>query len=317
MSREDLFSIFSSIKEESAKELRNTEDRICKLYGKSSVPISPEEYSSLYTQDRRPPRYSFLPTALVDNAKRISHDNIEAMHQFNRYMMFYYLYNFSMEDSHYHLPVSIARLYPRDISRITAQMDKLSHSHFDLSNDAFLKDMAILTHRLIPVGAEFAEPNSGIPRRTLFKGGIEQFIRGLSFVTFKCQGFYPFFALHTHDLSLEDFHPEGWIQTYRRLAELLVLNPEVKGWLSASWFLDPKLQAISPHLSYLWQIPVENGGALFFVDLDREGKSGALSKSPTRRHLFIEGRYVPAIYMRVWPRRSLIDWSARLERQGE
>ncbi len=63
------------------------------------------------------------------------------------------------------------------------------------------------------------------------------------------------------------------------------------------------------HHTYLREVPLQNGAALFFVAIDREGKTGALSKSTTRRRLFDEGRYIPAIHMRVWPRRALIKWS--------
>jgi hypothetical protein len=82
----------------------------------------------------------------------------------------------------------------------------------------------------------------------------------------------------------------------------------VKGWIRSSWFLAPELERISPRLRCLREVPVAGGAKLFFVELDRAGTSGALAKSATRRALFAKGRYVLAIYMRVWPREAMLRW---------
>ena len=197
----------------------------------------------------------------------------------------------------------------RELNRILTQIEGLDDNYWDLSADLFLKDMAILSHRLIPVGAEFAQPGSGIPRHLLVSGGVKQFLRGSMFVLFQCRGFRPFFELHTHILSLDDFHEEGWMETYHRLANLLEVNPSVRGWLSASWFLDPALSTISPRLAHLRNLPISGGAKLMFVKWDTEGCSGALVRSNKRQRLFKEGRYVPAICMRIWHRRAVIRWS--------
>ena len=72
--------------------------------------------------------------------------------------------------------------------------------------------------------------------------------------------------------------------------------------------------SISPHLSYLREVPSENGATLLFVCHHSDGSSGALSRSSVRRRLFAEGKYVPATYMRIWPRQSLIAWRRRSSR---
>jgi hypothetical protein len=71
------------------------------------------------------------------------------------------------------------------------------------------------------------------------------------------------------------------------------------------------LASISPHLTYLREVPEDNGAAIFFVEADPQGRSGALTKSPTRQRLFQEGKYLPKIYMRVWPRQAMLDWQRR------
>lgn len=258
-----------------------------------------------------PERYSWLPDSVELNNKRLKRENSVDLPYYNKFILLHLLADFVETGGRYALPRSIVVLYERELERILFQTESFDDRYFDVGNDEFLKDLAIVTHRLIPVGAEFAEGGSGIPRRILFAAGARQFFRSLWFITFKCRGFKPYFALHAHTLALKDFHPEGWQATYHRLAELLELNPAMKGWLSASWFLDPALETISPHLAHLRKVPVENGGLLMFVRYERDGASGALVKSPTRRRLFAEGRYLPATYMRVWPREAVIDWSRR------
>lgn len=256
-------------------------------------------------------KYGDIPELIKKNNAVLEQLSPALAAVYNRYLLLRCIARFRADGGRYVLPPSIVELYPRDFERILRQIDSFENEAFSLTDDRYLKDLAIVSHRLIPVGAEYAEGGQGIPRRLLFSAGLGQFLRGLWLIYFRCGGARPFFALHAHVLALEDFHLEGWEATYRRLADLLAANPRMKGWLSASWFLDPRLEDISPRLAHLRRVPTENGGALLYVCDDPEGKSGALSRSPTRRRLFKEGKYRPAIYMRVWPRRAAIAWSRR------
>jgi hypothetical protein len=158
------------------------------------------------------------------------------------------------------------------------------------------------------VGAEFADPSSGIPRSTLLRGGIGQSRRLAATIAFETHGLRPCLELHTHPDSLEDFNVEGWERTYHRLAELMVENPQFKAVIASSWFRDPALAAISPRLGYLREVPCGRGAKLFVTGRDDRGTSGALARSPTRRRLFECGQYVPTIHLLVWPRSALLGW---------
>ena len=256
-------------------------------------------------------RYTWVPDEIARSNAALREARSPHLHDYNRYVLLYFLSKFSIDAGRYQLPTSVRQLYPRDIQRILDQTESFEDSFFDIDNDHFLKDLAILTHRLIPVGAEYAQGDAGVPRSLAFARGAEQFFYVLWFSFVRTQGFKPFFAIHTHTLALDDFNEDGWLETYHRLAELLALNPGIKGWLSASWFLDPALETISPHLAHLRKVPVENGAALFFVGEENRSSSGALATSKTRRRLFDEGKYVPATYMRAWPRKSAISWSEK------
>ncbi|THF61617.1 hypothetical protein [Pseudothauera rhizosphaerae] len=205
------------------------------------------------------------------------------------------------------LPASVTALYAAEHERILAALED-EGTPVAPAADRWKKNHAILTGQLIPVGAEFAQPASGIPRSLLLRGGFAQQLRMLRTVALETGGFRPLLELHAHPDSLATFHEEGWRATYHRLAEILQLNPAYRGVMASSWFRDPALRTISPRLGYLRDYPERHGARMFLTGVDRVGTSGALARSPTRQRLFREGAYVPRIHMMVWPRKALLRW---------
>ena len=295
---------------ELAKErLRHLEARLRRDI--PDIELGPDIKLGLQTGAEDPSRkYTWLPEEIIRMNGVLRERAPHRLGDFNRYVLLRAIMAFAPDRGRYRLPPSVVSLYPREFERMSRQIDTFDDAFFDLANDQFLKDLAIATHRLIPVGAEFAEGGAGIPRRLAFAAGLKQTLAFLWLVLFRCRGVRPFFALHAHTLSLDDFNEKGWLATYHRLAELLAMNPAMKGWLSASWFLDPALETISPHLVHLRKVPTDNGAILLLVGREEgESTSGALTKSATRRRLFAEGRYLPVTYMRIWPRKAMIRWS--------
>ncbi|NMG01811.1 hypothetical protein [Azoarcus taiwanensis] len=206
------------------------------------------------------------------------------------------------------LPPSILPLYAREFRRILETI-RDEGTTIALTEDRWRKNLSILVGRLIPVGAEFADVGSGLPRSTLMRGSFIQRLRVLRCVMTGARGFRPMLELHAHPDSLDDFNPNGWLASYKRLAEILAINPGYKGVIASSWFRDPALSQISPRLSYLREYPETHGALMVKVGTDKEGRSGALTRSPTRRSLFEQGRYIPAIYLMIWPRRTMLAWA--------
>lgn len=227
------------------------------------------------------------------------------------------LNNFTLDHAPLCIPCSIGNLYERELERIKTVVDTGDQASLRFDLDVRQKDIAILTFRLIPVGAEFAEPWSAIWKRQVLTARASQFFKAGNFFILKKNGFWPYFQLHMHQESHEDFHQEGWMMAYMRLAELLENNPGHRGWFSSSWLVDPALEQISPHLSCLRTVPENNGGAIFYMEDDPTGKTGALLTSKTRRHMFESGLYHPRIYLRAWPRTSAIAWwKAQVDKSG-
>ena len=113
------------------------------------------------------------------------------------------------------------------------------------------------------------------------------------------------------------FNPQERDKCYLRIAELLKLNPRVKGYVQCSWYSDPVLENVSPRLVYYRQRPEQNGAKVFRFGTSESDIRNATSKSPTRRELFKEGKYIPTSYLVVWPRKELIEWAEKQESMYE
>jgi hypothetical protein len=203
------------------------------------------------------------------------------------------------------LPGSMVEQYRTERSRIVARLVDPATGAADLLQDSWRKELLIAAGALLPIGAGFVDLQAGVPRSYLLRGGVGQCLRGLHAVV-EAGGFSPFAELHAHTESIAGFSPEGWLQAYQVLAELLSANPALRGVIRANWFIDPQIATISPRLAYTRDVPARHGATFLFVEDDRAGTSGALARSPTRRELFARGDYVPQIHMMIWPRRALL-----------
>lgn len=260
--------------------------------------------------------YGRLPPGLVAFLRDLSSHDHTAQSLARRVLMLGQLQAAGENPAQILLPDSILRLYPREFERILLAL-QAPDCTADLSEDRWKKNLAILTGRIVPVGAEFADVHSGIPRSTVVKGGVVQSLHALKLIAFGTRGFRPMLELHAHPDSLSDFNPEGWRASYHRLAEMLLLNPAYRGVMASSWFRDPALAAISPRLRYLREYPQQCGAGMFAVGVDAQGESGALARSPTRQRLFREGRYVPTIHLMIWPRTALLAWHQKTKVHGD
>jgi hypothetical protein len=257
--------------------------------------------SAIARHDPPGAKYSVLAPALLGVRAQIAESDEDLKAALARFAVAGLVANFNPAESKLCLPAAIVGLYPRELERMRRHLQSVDGYHNDVLSDSVCKDIAILSHRMIPVGAEYAQPGAAIPRAVLLRGGPGQLLRGLRAI-FMGGGRTGYLELHAHTDALQDFNPDGWQLTYRNLAELIQLNPELRGWYSSSWFLDPAVSEISPRLAYLRRTPGSLPLTYLYVGEDREGTSGALSRSPTRQILFREGRYTPRIFMRICPR---------------
>jgi hypothetical protein len=270
-----------------------------------AVLTDPEKYCAMALQAVAGFGYGNLPEALLRTELALR-DDPAARAELNRQLCGRLLERFVPALSGLVLPPAFIPLYEQQLARIAGVLRHQPDAYFVLSNDVFRKDLAILRGRLIPCGAEFFTPFSGLSRGLALKrGGLQlpSFLR----VLLRAGGSRPFLELHMHPQVTDRYNPSGWLETYTHLADILHLNPGFRGVQSTSWFLDPEMARVSPHLAYLRQVPQRAGAAFFYAGEDNPATSGAFATSEHRRELYRQGRYRPRLYTRIWPRARLLQ----------
>lgn len=181
---------------------------------------------------------------------------------------------------------------------------------FDLSKASFVAMARIATLSRFPAGQLDWEV-SGIPRSWLFKVPPSRLPRLIATIAWELRGFGPAYFSHINPnrrnqgILLE----RESLRAYHRMARSMVLQPEIKGLITASWLHSPDTFAVSPHLKWLNDVFLQNGGYVFplgAADLD----SGVLHRSPERQQAYETGTFKPTEALIVWPRAAMLAWAA-------
>jgi hypothetical protein len=151
---------------------------------------------------------------------------------------------------------------------------------------------------------------SGLPRSILLRAPLSTASRLLYFVLGRLQGFKPLFTSHLANrramrrlLLASEMN-----KSYHHIAEAMKLQPRIKGFYASSWLYSPDTAEISPHLRWLSQIFLDNGGLV--VNLGPAPLDcGVFERSPERRKAYQEGRFKPTLGLVLWPRREMIRWA--------
>jgi len=226
-------------------------------------------------------------------------------------------------------PEDILNLYREWYERILEDLSTQPSQYYDHENDEFLKDLAICSFRAIPVGGAWIIAISQTTEKPFF---FDRLRRGwncvktillkfsffeylLSFST-KVGVHKAYYEIHTVDRYLPRFTPGELLKAYVRISEMLKLKPSIKGLYRCSWFLDPKMEHLSPHLTFLRKIPEQNGAAVFRVGVYESDIRRSISMSAERRRHYEEGKYIPTRYAYIWPREKLIEWADKKGHSG-
>jgi hypothetical protein len=211
------------------------------------------------------------------------------------------------------IPDEIRGYYHLNFERITGDIENGTQEpgFYRYPDDKFMKDLGVCSLCLIPAGVQKLDLST-LPLIFLYRNGPAQLVARLRFIFLELGGMSPLFNQHTdsHDPHLmAQFNPEGWRRTYMRFADIVAMNPEIRGVYGQTWFLDPQLDRVSPKLAYVMHINQTNGAAIFQLGSSPQGIADATFKSPTRRRLYELGEYIPQDYMQVWTRKKLISWA--------
>jgi hypothetical protein len=206
------------------------------------------------------------------------------------------------------LPESVRLLQVEHWRRIVADSSRRTADYYSLDNDLFAKDFALCRGKLLPCGAEHVDLNSGVPRRVLLQPNVAQSIRATLFLS-TMGGFRHWIESHWDRRLVRLFSHDGYLQFYHRIAEILELRPNLRGFSSYGWWYDPALDSVSPKLAFLRQIPLQAGARLLHVGSDQQSTADALTHSSERSQAFSSGTYAPRVFLMVWPRRNLLRWA--------
>ncbi|NQZ25372.1 MAG: hypothetical protein HRT55_03550 [Colwellia sp.] len=194
--------------------------------------------------------------------------------------------------------VYLQRIYHLFINELDDSFDNM---------DIFWKELAVARLQLFPLRAGVAEFYSGFGIR---QGLTFNLIETIRFIAYLLQSDFvrkAYYKVHTHTPTISNFSEDGWTKSYLQLAEMLKRDKTIKGVIRGSWFFDPEIKKISPHLSYLQDLPLQHGAKLFYIGSDKSGC--AFSKSKARLKLYHDGKYTPKNYLLVWPREAIIHWA--------
>ena len=144
--------------------------------------------------------------------------------------------------------------YPDAIDRLVTYFRENLESEYE--EDFFLKDICFALGHSVPCGVQIVEMNSYISiykaLRSIAK--IENMKSILLF--FKNGGAGRWFRIHTESRYLSEFNEKGFSECYVNISKLLNKNTNVKGMVGTSWLNDPQLEAISPRLFFVQEIPM-------------------------------------------------------------
>jgi len=213
-------------------------------------------------------------------------------------------------------PTSVKSLYPKAFETLSGAL--LDGSAYD--PDFYAKDARFVAGATVPAGGQILDvvfprglaasghrllrlaANVG---RLALTGDIDAAIE-----LARSRGWKPWLEVHTEQRSLANFNEPGWDAVYKRAADILADRPDLAGLWGASWFYDPQLEAVSPHLTYLRRRPIERGAILVRLGRDPYQTRLAMQASSTRRAQIESGRYRPACFAIFWPRKSLLAWAS-------
>jgi hypothetical protein len=210
------------------------------------------------------------------------------------------------------LPDVVKALIAREFRRIEKDLNKAGEAHYDLASHSLRCDFRIAGFGRIPAGVEHIELG-GLPRRLLWSGGVAQCARAATFFA-RAGGWAPFYTAHfSHGIKPHTFllvyTPETLAAWHRNVAECLRLNPEIRGLQSTSWWYDPQLARIAPHLTFLREGALAHGATLLRSGSTDGARSFAIANSPERKRLYEAGEYIPVSYAVVWTREALLRWA--------
>jgi hypothetical protein len=180
---------------------------------------------------------------------------------------------------------------------------------FDATRPTFVAMAKKATLRRFPAG-QFDWELSGIPRSYLVRVPRSAMWRVGWFLFTRMRGLGPVFFSHLNarrpNVALSEHEA---LRSYARMAATMRLQNDVRGFAACSWFRSPDTHAASPHLTWLSDVILANGGLVCTAGA-ADPDCGVFHRSATRRQLFEAGLFTPTLGLVLWPREAMLAWAA-------
>jgi hypothetical protein len=217
------------------------------------------------------------------------------------------LHHFRVSDS---LPPSVLALYPDFFRRMAKFLTEGAGEAYD--EEYFAKDVRYALGVTAPAGALQFDFNYHISPKLILRHALEAKDWRPLVAYIASAGWGRWYSEHIDLRAMRDFNPDGWTAHCVRMAEVLALNPGVRGIVGVGWFYDPAVSENSPGLAYIRRTQLRHGGFLVRIGTEPHHIQNAIYRSAVRRRLYEEGKYLPTCYMLAWPKASLMAWAKRL-----
>lgn len=204
-------------------------------------------------------------------------------------------------------------IYAQFIDRlhiVFKNVENREQEYFIRCHDRLLKDVGVATKKLISCRLLLFDLTA-IPRRYILSSPK------LILFLVTMGGYTNILEDHLDDEYLAEFSEKGWEHSHLLLAEYLQAHPSIRGMSAKSWFYDPELKRVTPHLTFLADMRLQNGAKRFKMETSQSDFSNALAKSKSRRALWEKGQYTPQGYMLLWPAKDVISWAKKVVTKHE
>jgi hypothetical protein len=211
------------------------------------------------------------------------------------------------------LPDAVKGLIAREYARVEKDFTRAAAAHYDLAIHRMRCDFRIVGFGRIPTGVEHIELG-GLPRRLAWSGNVAQGIRTAAVIA-RAGGWAPFYVTHfAHGVKPHTFllvyTPASQAALHRNVAECMRMNRHILGYQSTSWWYDPQLARVAPHLAFLREGALAHGAVSLRAGSTEGAQQYAIANSPERRRLYEAGEYMPVSYAMVWTRQALLRWAS-------
>ena len=180
---------------------------------------------------------------------------------------------------------------------------------FTDDNWPFLEMAGIVTLQRFPAG-QHDWVVSGFRRSWLLRIPPLALPRLLHEVAFGLGGFRPLVRIHINRWRPNPLLllPSEAARSYYRIARSIEMQPEIRGLIGLSWFYSKTVGEVSPHLSWLRDFFVENGGTVIEAE-PAAPDSGVMIGSAKRRQTFTPGGIWPRNTFVLWRREDMLAWA--------